>query len=129
MHLHGAPLGLCALPALVGVHLVLRRRLPAAAHFHTEDRGAFAVLVRAVAVLGGDGIVPGERTAFCGPDDDGPPTADPLPRLAGRLVLREQVPEVVLLLDRRTARRLSCLDQKFYFRSSSSHRCYCQVLR
>ena len=109
MHLHGAPLGLCALPALVGVHMVLRRGLPAAADFHAEDRGALAVLVGAVAVLGGDGVVPGQHTALCGPDDDGPPATDPLPCLAGRLVLREQVPEVVLLLDRRTARRLSGL--------------------
>ena len=109
MHLHGAPLGLRALPALVRVHLVLRRRLPAAADLHAEDRGALAVLVGAVAVLGGDRVVPGQHAALCGADDDGPPATDPRPRLTRCLVLREQVPEVVLLLDRRTARRLSGL--------------------
>ena len=108
VQVHGAPLGLCALPALVGVHLVLRRRLPTPAPL-PEELETRAVLVRAVAVLGGDGEVPAERTAFCGPDDDGPPTADPLPRLAGRLVPGEQVPDVVCLLYCRSARRLSCL--------------------
>ena len=109
VHLHGAPLGLRSLPALVGVHLVLRRRLPTPAPLPPEQLEARAVLVGAVAVLGGDGEVPAEHTALCGADDDGPPAPDPLPRLAGRLVPGEQVPDVVCLLHCRTARRLSGL--------------------
>ena len=104
MHLHGAPLGVCGLPALVGVRLVLRRRLPTPAPL-PEELDTRAVLEGAVAVLGGDGEVPAEHTALCGADDDGPPAPDPLPRLTGRLVPGEQVPDVVCLLHCRTARR------------------------